>query len=154
MGLIRVSETAVLLYFVFYGFIVLPILYRFKVVEVRRFKDIRQGLFRGGFLVLVIGILRVAGMPPLRGFFVKVYRLYLFTWGGIFIYSVAICLLAAMSLSYYLNIIINISLLRVFKEGESSGIFFGGARPVTGGARYIIVVGVVVLSSMLPIFPS
>lgn len=64
----------------------------------------------------LLRVLRIGGIPPFSGFFIKIYRLFVIVWGGNFILSLVFCLFAAIRLSYYLNFVFSCLLLCIFSN--------------------------------------
>jgi hypothetical protein len=66
-----------------YRVMVVSLLSVFNCIKVYRLKIIRQMVGRIGYVLVGLGlVLRIGGVPPFTGFFIKVYALYVMIWGG------------------------------------------------------------------------
>jgi NADH:ubiquinone oxidoreductase subunit 2 (subunit N) len=65
---------------------------------------------------MLLRVLRIGGVPPFSGFFIKVYGLSIIVWSGNFRLSLIFCLFAIIRLSYYINIVFSCLLFCVFSE--------------------------------------
>lgn len=101
------SKVGFFYYFLLYGGIVLPIIGLFYALKLYSFKDVQKvpWNFWVFFLLLASMVLRIAGMPPFTGFFIKAYRIYLILSINYFRLALIFCVFAVIGLSYYINII-------------------------------------------------
>lgn len=128
IGLIGLSKIGFFYYFLLYGLIVVPTLIVFCKISVYRFKQI-ETLRASYFRVVILSclfVLRVAGIPPFRGFFIKVYRVYLVVLRGYYILSLFFVFFAAVRLSYYIHIVFFSSLYHLL--GRPYSTVFGSYR--------------------------
>lgn len=91
---------------------VVPTLIVFLKIRVYSFKEVQtlSGPYFRLVLMACLFVLRVAGIPPFRGFFIKVYRVYLMVLSGHYLLSLFFVFFAAVRLSYYIHIIFFTSL--------------------------------------------
>jgi len=114
------SKVGFFYYFLLYGLLIVPTLNIFRLAQLYSLKDVVKvttsvwPLFILGAVIL----LRVSGMPPFTGFFIKAYRVYLMIRSGYLILGIVFCVLATVGLSYYVNIIFVTFLVRVLGEAR------------------------------------
>jgi len=111
------SKLAFFYYFMLYRVMVVSLLSVFNCIKVYRLKIIRQMVGRIGYVLVGLGlVLRIGGVPPFTGFFIKVYALYVIIWGGWVFLAIIFCVFAAIRLSYYINVGFNLLLFCVFPK--------------------------------------
>jgi hypothetical protein len=78
VAIIYFSKLGFLYYFILYRVIIVSLTVVFRYIKVYRLKRIK-GIVRyiDYILIRLVLILRVGGVPPFTGFFIKVYSLYL-----------------------------------------------------------------------------
>jgi NADH-quinone oxidoreductase subunit N len=141
VAVIYFSKLAFFYYFVLYRVMVVSLLSVFSSIKVYRLKIIREIVGRVGYVLVGLGlVLRIGGVPPFTGFFIKVYALYVIIWGGWAILAVVFCVFAAMRLSYYINVGFNLLLFCVFPKValKLEGSMGLGAVSLMGGVLSVI----------------
>lgn len=103
--LIHFSTVAFFYYFVCYLVVVAPVVGIFINSNLFSFKRLMGGTIgRFNIFIITLLLLRVSGIPPFLGFFIKAYALYSIMLRTAFIVALMFCLFAAVRLSYYLNL--------------------------------------------------
>jgi NADH:ubiquinone oxidoreductase subunit 2 (subunit N) len=115
VAIIYFSKLGFFYYFALYRVMIVSLAIVFMHMKVYRLKGIKRVAgYIDYILVRVLLILRVGGVPPFTGFFIKVYGMYLMVWDGWVVLAIIFCLFATMGLSYYINLIFSSLLFCVF----------------------------------------
>jgi NADH:ubiquinone oxidoreductase subunit 2 (subunit N) len=103
--LIHFSRVAFFYYFVCYLVVVSPVVGIFMGSNLFSFKGLMGGTVgRFNIFTIVLLLLRISGIPPFLGFFMKAYALYSIMLTTAFVVALVFCLFAAVRLRYYLNL--------------------------------------------------
>lgn len=117
VAIIYFSKLGFFYYFILYRVMIVSLTLVFRYMKVYRLKSIKgMAGYVDYMLIRLVLILRVGGVPPFTGFFIKVYSLYLIMWDGWAILAVIFCVFATMRLSYYINVVFSSLLFCVFPK--------------------------------------
>ena len=99
------SGVAFFYYFICYLIVVSPVVGIFINSNLFSFKGLMGGAIgRFNIFIITLLLLRISGIPPFLGFFIKAYALFSIIKTTAFVVALVYCLFAAISLSYYLNL--------------------------------------------------
>lgn len=157
MSIMFFSRVGFFFYFLLYGLIIIPTIYVLQVLKIYSFKDVSSSPRKLYviYILLIIIMLGVSGMPPFTGFFMKAYRVYLIMCMDYFGLALFFCVFAVISLSYYVNVIFISSLLGVlggFNKFHGLSLFPGSFRaPGSFGSLASILLIIVLARVSLPV---
>ena len=105
--LIPLSVSGAISYLIVYVIISVPIFLILGVIEFQSVKVARifQLILPTLFFFFSLLILRIAGMPPFSGFFIKAYAVAVMVESGFFLVPLFFVLCATMSLAFYINVL-------------------------------------------------
>lgn len=104
ISMVFFSSVSFFYYFVCYLIIIVPVLGVLAGTKVYSFKDLLGGCIgRFNVFSLSLYLLRVSGVPPFLGFFMKAYALYSIAVYHRLVIAIIFCLFAAVRLRYYLS---------------------------------------------------
>lgn len=122
VGLMYFSKLGFFYYFILYRLLIVSLTLVFRNLRIYSLKIVKRlnKAYLIFVLMAVVLILRIGGVPPFRGFFIKLYSLYIIIWEGRMILAIVFCVFATIRLSYYINVVFSCLLICVFfKRNEA-----------------------------------
>ena len=107
LSLVAVSMVGVMRYLGVYMMILVPLVWVMSVFRGMRVKVLRVIVRyrRVTFFMFGVMLLRLGGMPPFSGFFMKAFSVYLLVDGGFALMRLLFVVCATLRLAYYINVL-------------------------------------------------